>query len=460
MRRLVADVGVVVYWWRVGYGYAISEVVDNGVETNRLSYCVIVSSMARNENNLLSVPYINEEEVDHDYLPTLPLGYWFCPTASDIIVYFLMPKIKTGTNHPKWRLYEETDDSKQQVLLSARHQHLDELSRRKRILMHHQGSSYQTSASTLFFQQQVHSTYQNNQSDESNEDNLNNNYEEVLELDYANSLNPGYHFSPTDSEIIVYYLQQKIETREQHPECRYYIADFYGNTPDNLAGKRSLAYYDNYSHKTPWLMHEYISNNPNILIGSRADQMMKVENMMNSEELMEDQKQLQDEPSARQRRISMNKESNQKNGTRYIQIQDGNHYSGVDLPMVATVRFMCDSDQQLAFRSMDTLSGSSLIYPTFQDPPQDLNSMASTDSFHQAYSSYQDFKHPQATLQSFLDEPMEWTEDDISKEIVENLHEENMSPRSSMDTVVVLTAERDGGSWQPKVAVIVGEEGK
>nr|GEZ38324.1 NAC domain-containing protein [Tanacetum cinerariifolium] len=66
------------------------------------------------------------------------------------------------------------------------------------------------------------------------------NYEEVCELDYADSLNPGYHFSATDSEIIIYYLQRKIESGEQHPECRYYIADFYGDTPDNLAGKGSI----------------------------------------------------------------------------------------------------------------------------------------------------------------------------------------------------------------------------
>nr|GFA93546.1 NAC domain-containing protein [Tanacetum cinerariifolium] len=63
-------------------------------------------SMARNENNLLSVPRNNEEEVKHDYLSTLPLGYRFCPTASEIIVYYLMTKIKTGTKHPGLRLYE------------------------------------------------------------------------------------------------------------------------------------------------------------------------------------------------------------------------------------------------------------------------------------------------------------------------------------------------------------------
>nr|GEZ00257.1 hypothetical protein [Tanacetum cinerariifolium] len=58
--------------------------------------------------------------------------------------------------------------------------------------------------------------------------------------------------------------------------------------------------------------------------------------------------------------------------------------------------------------------------------------MASTNAFQQAYNSYQNSKHSQATLQSFLDELMECTEDDISKEIEENMDEENMSPRSSI----------------------------
>nr|GFA66392.1 hypothetical protein [Tanacetum cinerariifolium] len=157
--------------------------------------------------------------------------------------------------------------------------------------------------------------------------------------------------------------------------------------------------------------------------------------MMNSEKLMKDQNQLQDEPSPSRRRY-----------------------------------------QQLAIQPMDTLSGSYLTQPTFPDPTQaivieqvqtfdgsstceyhhnqaiststndfrfssdvscsyltNLNSMASTNAFQQAYNSCQDSEHPQATLQSFLG--MEWTEDDISKEIEENLDEENMSPRSSIDVL-------------------------
>ncbi|GJS95222.1 NAC domain-containing protein [Tanacetum coccineum] len=426
------------------------------------------------------------------------------------------PNIPVGSREDKMKLTDwvlceiykkETDDSKQQVLLSARHQHLDELSRRKRILMHHQGSSYQTSASTHVFQQQIQSTHQDNQFVELNEDNFSYNYEEVLELDYADSLNPGYRFCPTDSEIIVYYLQPKIETGEQHPKCRYYIADFYGDTPDNLAAKhrhceykwyfltsrdrkypngnrpnrriknfgfwkattknkvicddvtgeivgsrRSLAFYDNYSRKTPWLMHEHINNNPNIPTGSRSDDMMKlsdwvlakiykkdenqndnnnaayqVENMMNPEDLMEDQNQLQDEPSPRRRRLSVNQESNQTNGARYIQIQDSNHYTGADLPI----------------HPMDTSTDSSLIQPTFQDASQGIvteqvqpsygsstypSSMASINVLQQAYNIYQDTEYPQATLQSFPDQPMEWTQDDLFKEIMENLDEDTEQP--------------------------------
>nr|GEW40778.1 NAC domain-containing protein [Tanacetum cinerariifolium] len=231
--------------------------------------------------------------------------------------------------------------------------------------MHHQGSSYQTSASTLVYQQQLYSTYQDIQSDELNEDNISYNYEEVLELDYADSLNLGYRFSPTDSEIIVYYLQRKIKTGEQHPECRYYIADFYGDTPDNLAGK-----IDDTMKLSDLVLAKIYKKDEN-----------QNKNRMNPKELMEDQNQLQDRPSPSQRRY-----------------------------------------QQLAIQHMDTLSGSYMIHPTFQDPPQ-------------AYNSYQDSEHPQATLQSFSDEPMEWTEDDISKEIEENLDEENMSARSSIDVL-------------------------
>nr|GFA46954.1 NAC domain-containing protein [Tanacetum cinerariifolium] len=160
----------------------------------------------------------NRRTRDFGYWKTTQKDFMVCDDASGLevrkrrcLVYY-----DASNKKSQWLMHEyttidpniptETDNSKQEVL-NARNQHLDELSRRKRTLMHHQGSSYQKSASTLIYQQQLHSTYQDNQSDKSDEDNFSYNYEEVLELDYANSLNLGYRFSPTESEIIVYYLQ-------------------------------------------------------------------------------------------------------------------------------------------------------------------------------------------------------------------------------------------------------------
>ncbi|GKD75356.1 hypothetical protein Tco_1333638 [Tanacetum coccineum] len=97
---------------------------------------------------------------------------------------------------------------------------------------------------------------------------------------------------------------------------------------------------------------------------------------------------------------------------------------------------------------MDTSTDSSLIQPTFQDASQGIvteqvqpsygsstypSSMASINVLQQAYNIYQDTEYPQATLQSFPDQPMEWTQDDLFKEIMENLDEKNMSPQSPID---------------------------
>ncbi|GKE28170.1 NAC domain-containing protein [Tanacetum coccineum] len=56
------------------------------------------------------------------------------------------------------------------------------------------------------------------------------------EHDYADTLEPGYRFCPTDSELIVYYLKPKIETGKQHPRCRYYEVNIYDSSPDELTG--------------------------------------------------------------------------------------------------------------------------------------------------------------------------------------------------------------------------------
>ncbi|PWA50490.1 NAC domain-containing protein [Artemisia annua] len=143
--------------------------------------------------------------------------------------------------------------------------------------------------------------------------------------DYADLLEPGYRFCPTDPELIVYYLKPKIETGKRHPNCRYYEVNIYDYSHDELTAKPeyrscenkwyfltwtehkhcngnclnrqtrnggnwkasqacaavkdvtnrvvgsrlSLAYFDENKHKTRWLMHEYTTKNPNIPKESR-----------------------------------------------------------------------------------------------------------------------------------------------------------------------------------------------
>ncbi|KAI3741114.1 hypothetical protein L1987_58781 [Smallanthus sonchifolius] len=135
-------------------------------------------------------------------------------------------------------------------------------------------------------------------------------------LDYVDTLEPGYRFCPTDSELIVYYLKRKIELGE-HPEGRLYDVNVYDHHPIQLTGcypscdgkwyfftmrepkyakgtrvnrrtkdfghwrstqtdatvydfatrrgvgkKRSLAFHDENNRKTSWLMYEYTYNRP------------------------------------------------------------------------------------------------------------------------------------------------------------------------------------------------------
>ncbi|KAF5765019.1 putative transcription factor NAM family [Helianthus annuus] len=49
------------------------------------------------------VPYAHQEQPD--YVDNLLPGYRFCPTDSELILYYLKPKIETG-EHPKCRIYE------------------------------------------------------------------------------------------------------------------------------------------------------------------------------------------------------------------------------------------------------------------------------------------------------------------------------------------------------------------
>ncbi|KAI3741113.1 hypothetical protein L1987_58780 [Smallanthus sonchifolius] len=138
-------------------------------------------------------------------------------------------------------------------------------------------------------------------------------YTHQLLPDYVDTLEPGYCFRPTDSELIVYYLKRKIELGEQ-PKGRLYEVNVYDHHPKQLTGcyascddiwyfftmreakytkgtrvnrrtknfgfwrsvkdatvydfvtrrvvgkKRSLAFHNENNHKTSWLMHEYTYN--------------------------------------------------------------------------------------------------------------------------------------------------------------------------------------------------------
>nr|GFA10065.1 hypothetical protein [Tanacetum cinerariifolium] len=148
--------------------------------------------------------------------------------------------------------------------------------------------------------------------------------------------------------------------------------------------------------------------------------------MMNSEELMEDQKQLQDEPSARRSRLFVNKESNQTNRARYIQIQDGNHYSGVDLPMVTHVRLyepMEWTEDDLSKEIVENLD------------EENMSPRSSMDVLQEAKNYYQTTEEPEVMLQSFRAQLTEWTQDDLDKELMETLDEDNLSPRSSTNVI-------------------------
>ncbi|GJS95280.1 NAC domain-containing protein [Tanacetum coccineum] len=136
-----------------------------------------------------------------------------------------------------------------------------------------------------------------------------------------------------------------------------------------VVGTRTcLTYLDEKKHKTPWLMHEYITTNPNIPAGSEKQNKDKKRltnlvlckiykkqepnrnannNIWDQEAAIVEQNHLlEDEPSPRRRRVSMNQENNQWNGPQHIQIQESNHHSGTDVQMMAPVQFMLMSNQE------------------------------------------------------------------------------------------------------------------
>ena len=54
-------------------------------------------------------------------------------------------------------------------------------------------------------------------------------------MDFADQLPSYYRFRPTDSELIVDYLNAKIESREP-AKCRLHEVNIYNHMPEELAG--------------------------------------------------------------------------------------------------------------------------------------------------------------------------------------------------------------------------------
>ncbi|PWA81143.1 NAC domain-containing protein [Artemisia annua] len=246
-------------------------------------------------------------------------------------------------------------------------------------------------------------------------------YNNQEQHDYADSLEPGYRFCPTDVELIVYYLKPKIDTGRRHPNFRYYEVNIYDYGPDELTGiENTLMETDQIGkprmagNKTDWLMHEYTTNNPNIPRGSQEHKedsnkltgwvLCKIykkekkpakDNVRYPEEaIVLQNQQLQDEPSPRHRRLSLNQEGNQSNGREQVPVQETNYRSEKDV-QVELALFLRTSNQQsnlnivhvrasqtfpttimkmspnsVTMQPMPIFSGSKFKQQAVQDPPQ------------------------------------------------------------------------------------------
>ncbi|XP_071719081.1 NAC domain-containing protein 2-like [Rutidosis leptorrhynchoides] len=67
---------------------------------------------------------------------------------------------------------------------------------------------------------------------------------QVRQPDYYNKSPHGCRFRPTDAELILYYLKQKIQTGN-HPECRLYQVNLYDYNPREQTSKDEYRGYDN-----------------------------------------------------------------------------------------------------------------------------------------------------------------------------------------------------------------------
>ncbi|KAJ0793601.1 putative transcription factor NAM family [Helianthus annuus] len=155
------------------------------------------------------VPYAHQEQPD--YVDNLLPSYRFCPTDSELILYYLKPKIETG-EHPKCRIYEV---------------------------------------------------------------NLYSHSPEELTNQYRPCDDKWYFFTPRERKYEKGKVPNRRtgdfgywKTTQKYTSVYHH----YSATEPRVVGtRRSLDYRDEKGCKTAWLMQEYATNHPNLPIGSGQD---------------------------------------------------------------------------------------------------------------------------------------------------------------------------------------------
>ncbi|KAM0054336.1 putative transcription factor NAM family [Helianthus debilis subsp. tardiflorus] len=152
------------------------------------------------------VPYAHQEQPD--YVDNLLPGYRFCPTDSELILYYLKPKIQTG-ERPKCRIYEV---------------------------------------------------------------NLYSHSPEELTNQYRPCDDKWYFFTPRERKYEKGKVPNRRTGNFGYWKAtqKYtYVYHRYSATGPRVVGtRRSLDYRDEKGCKTAWLMQEYATNHPNLPIGS------------------------------------------------------------------------------------------------------------------------------------------------------------------------------------------------
>ncbi|KAF5823224.1 putative transcription factor NAM family [Helianthus annuus] len=154
------------------------------------------------------VPNMRQEQPD--YLDNLPPGYRFCPTDSELILYYLKPKIETG-EHPECRIYAV---------------------------------------------------------------NLYNHSPEELTNQYRACDDKWYFFTPRERKYEKGNVPNRRtgDLGVWKASQKYTLVYHHDATGSRVVGtKRGLGYHDRTGCKTSWLMQEYAMNDPNLPIKSRQD---------------------------------------------------------------------------------------------------------------------------------------------------------------------------------------------